>query len=632
MLSYKIISIGTSEGISSPRVFSADWGQARKLWGEVNLRSPKIMEDETELAKYEMSGEIGWFSIPTKETFINLNKFREQFGPFTAAEYDALKGKIFERCAKTEPRKTQAVRNMVEQLDQKITSRAITKEEAISRLYMLMLMGHEIGHHKVIPYDYKRSLLIQEAVAKETGDRARAGHLANLYEDLIINLLLAENNGLPIEALYQKITGKNQENSPLWQIYMRVYEKLLNVQILPREKTVSFLKVFKGTKSIEIPAEMEADAEAVVQLIRESRPSNYIEKCRETARIFNKYMNDQDLANPTPLDGEVKPSSPSEQPGRKAAAQKEAQGLAKRQKGEAGEGQIRGIKEYQGIMTANDLAENATEAAVMYYLDLAREHSVKFPLYPRTSGEEVIEGVDIWDPGEHDVSELDMAISLQMGHQIPGLTTMRRTRTEGHDIKAHFDAPNLVVYIDASGSRPNPQNSLSYPVLGAAIWMQSAINSGASVRVVAFDSRQKFRAMSGFTRDINEAVRHALSYSPSAPQTTFPLEDLRDTFENEEFTKDPLRLVVIYDQEVEYILSDKFNGGSGEDYLKEIQSRGGGDFLLGCDEIDAARKLRDLGFKVHLMRNWAEIVSAASDSAEEIYDPHRHLQKLWQRI
>ena len=68
-----------------------------------------------------MSGEIGGFSIPTKETFINLDKFMEQFGPF--------------------------------------------KDEDEINLFMKMLMAHEIGHHKMIPYDFKSSLLLQEAAA-----------------------------------------------------------------------------------------------------------------------------------------------------------------------------------------------------------------------------------------------------------------------------------------------------------------------------------------------------------------------------------------------------------------------------------------------------------------------------------
>ena len=93
-------------------------------------------------------------------------------------------------------------------------------------------------------------------------------------------------------------------------------------------------------------------------------------------------------------------------------------------------------------------------------------------------------------------------------------------------------------------------------------------------------------------------------------------------------------MVTIYDDEVSYMLSDKFNGGSGEDLLRQIQAegRGGGDFLLGCGESETTKRLRDLGFQVHLMRNWGEIAKAAANSAEAIYDPYRHLQKLQQEV
>ena len=632
MLNYKIVSARIIEISAGSRSFVHAWGQARRLWGEVALRSPKLLETETDLAQYEMAGEIGGFSIPTKETFINLVKFMEQFGPFEAEHYGHLRTKTLEKLEKLDPRKAAATQNIIKWLDQRIETGEMTKAEAAVHLFMIILMGHEIGHHKMIPYDFKRSLLLQEAAAKITGDRGKANHLTNQYEDILINLALAEVNGLPVEALYQRITGKNESISPLWQIYMRVYEKLLDIEILPRYETKSFLKIFKRKVKIEIPAEIEADADRVVQIIHESRPSNYLQKLPEFAAIFNKYMTDQDLTVPIPLDGEVKSKAPAEQPGRKASAKKAAEGLGKRQKGEPGQGQIRPIKEYQIMMTESGIASDVSEATIMYYLDLAREFSVQFPLYPKMAGEEVMEGVALWDPAEHDVSELDLPLSYQMGPTIPGVTTLRRTKVEGYDTKAGFETPNLVVYVDASGSRPNPNETLSHPVLGATIWIQSAINAGAKVRVVVFDSRKKYNAMPGFTRDVNDAMQYALTYAPSESTTTFPLEDLRELYDNEEYKREPLRMVTIYDDEVSYMLSDEFNGGSGEDLLRQIQTegRGGGDFLLGCGESETTRKLRDLGFQVHLMTNWSEIVKAAANSAEAIYDPYRHLQKLQQ--
>ncbi|MBU0502172.1 MAG: hypothetical protein KJ811_02880 [Candidatus Margulisbacteria bacterium] len=619
MLNYKIVSARITEISAGSRSFVHAWGQARRLWGEVALRSPKLLETEADLAQYEMSGEIGGFSIPTKETFINLVKFMEQFGPFEAEHYNHLRTKTLERLEKIDERKATATQNIINWLDQRIETGEMTRAEAAVHLFMIVLMGHEIGHHKMIPYDFKRSLLLQEAAAKITGDRGKANHITNQYEDILINLALAEVNGLPVEALYQRITEKNEGISPLWQIYMRVYEKLLDVEILPK---------------VGIPAEMEADADRVVNIIRESRPSNYLQKVQEFATIFNKYMTDQDMSVPIPLDGEVKSKAPAEQPGRKASAKKAAEGLGKRQKGEPGQGQIRPIKEYQEMMTASGIASNVKEATIMYYLDLASDLSVKFPLYPKMAGEEVIEGVALWDPSEHDVAELDLPLSYQMGPTIPGVTTLMRTKVEGYDTKAGFETPNLVVYVDASGSRPNPNETLSHPVLGATIWIQSAINAGAKVRVVVFDSRKKYNAMQGFTRDINEAMQHILTYGPSEPTTTFPLEDLKELYDNEEYKREPLRMVTIYDDEVSYMLSDEFNGGSGEDLLRQIQAegRGGGDFLLGCGESETTKRLRDLGFQVHLMRNWGEIAKAAANSAEAIYDPYRHLQKLQQEV
>jgi hypothetical protein len=78
MLNYKIVSVKITEISAKSRSFVQAWGQARRLWGEVALRSPKLLETEADLAQYEMPGQIGGLSTPTKETFINLVKFMEQ--------------------------------------------------------------------------------------------------------------------------------------------------------------------------------------------------------------------------------------------------------------------------------------------------------------------------------------------------------------------------------------------------------------------------------------------------------------------------------------------------------------------------------------------------------------------------
>ena len=108
-----------------------------------------LLEKETELAQYEMSGEIGGFSIPTKETFINLVKFMEQFGPLEAEHYDRLRTKTLEKLEKLDSRKTAATQNIIKWLDQRIETGEMTKAEAAVHLFMIILMGHEIGHHKI---------------------------------------------------------------------------------------------------------------------------------------------------------------------------------------------------------------------------------------------------------------------------------------------------------------------------------------------------------------------------------------------------------------------------------------------------------------------------------------------------
>lgn len=146
--------------------------------------------------------------------------------------------------------------------------------------------------------------------------------------------------------------------------------------------------------------------------------------------------------------------------------------------------------------------------------------------------------------------------------------------------------------------------------------------------------------MPGFTADINEAMQYALTYKPTEPYTTFPIEDLKEVYSSEKYKREPIRLVVISDNDPpKELLTGKLNGETGKDLLRQIRNeRGGGDFLLGLqkgekEETSAAtrKELNALGFEVHLLTDWTKIVKAAERSAEAIYDPYRHLQKLQQR-
>ncbi|MEK6558010.1 MAG: hypothetical protein AABZ14_06895 [Candidatus Margulisiibacteriota bacterium] len=620
-----------------------------KLWrltgptlGTVSLRQPTILRTNAEIEAHpEMADQIGGISIPTKETFLNIQKFNESFGPFTNDDFEAIKTWAAHH-------KHSVISDIITQAE----AGQISIENAASKVYMMMLMAHEMGHHKWIPYDYKTSMLIIDSVYKVTQDQDRAAHIANVYEDLVINNNLLMERGLPMHMLYLKMTAKNESVSPFWMLYMRTYEQLWPVMILSDAHRKS------------IPSGLEADAKTLTSIIRDSEPRNYVSKAHEAAAIINKYYDDKDKRTPAPLDGETtgKKQSASGQPksGKpkpsaadkahqqaKATAKKVAEGMSRKQEQEPGAGTIRSLPEFQDLMQRMGLADNIKEATMDYYLDLAHQYAVQFPSVPRHHGSEIMEGVADWDPSMDPLERLDMALSLQQGIVIPGLTTVQREWVEGFDIKESIEPPDLMLYVDASGSMPNPNGELSPLVLAATIAMESALNAGKQVRACNYDSHRKYTAMETLSDDQRTILQYLLSHNPSESRTTFPFQDLTHIYNH--YQNEPVHLVVISDNEFLDSLSRDYDGKKGLQIMTDtlLSRKGGGTLFLSAELQQIVDSFPGLDTQIHSIGHNLQKVDipslnltiypiaklddlayAAEDMAQATYNPYGYSEMI----
>ena len=104
---------------------------------------------------------------------------------------------------------------------------------------------------------------------------------------------------------------------------------------------------------------------------------------------------------------------------------------------------------------------------------------------------------------------------------------------------------DLDVYVDSSGSMPDPRSQLSWPALAGAVICLSALRAGASVQVTLWASRTEVTSTKGFVRSADDCLRVLTGYYGGGTQ--FPLPTLRDTHATRVKLKKPTHILVVSD-------------------------------------------------------------------------------------
>ncbi len=102
--------------------------------------------------------------------------------------------------------------------------------EAIAKHYLedyaVEILAHEIGHHILAPATITdHAKMIARIHVNLPTLENKAGMVANLYSDLLINNHLKRKFGLRMDEVYQKL-NTSPSKSRIWKLYMRIYENL----------------------------------------------------------------------------------------------------------------------------------------------------------------------------------------------------------------------------------------------------------------------------------------------------------------------------------------------------------------------------------------------------------------------
>ncbi len=506
--------------------------------------------------------------------------------------------------------------------------------------FSLEILAHEIGHHVFCPADLTDNarVIARMRWALPTKEYL-AGFISNIYSDLLINDHLQRSAGLKMADIYRILAGDSADR--MWTFYMRICEILWSIE---KEKLA------KGG----IKAQMEGDAQLGARLIR-SYAREWMEGAGRFAALCLPYLLDDNAhgiqkilhawrdteqagsgAVPDGLteieEGEREGAvHPSQDPDLAELDDPEEQGdvveksMPRQKKSPGGaRGQHREPFQYGEILRSLGLNLNDHEIAVRYYKERAAPLLVPFP--SRTvfeSTEPLPEGLEPWDIGSPLESVDWMESVLLSPRVIPGMTTVQRVWGTMDGTQPEKLPLDLDLYVDCSGSMPNPQVTISYLALAGAIIALSALRAGARVQATLWSGAHQFDTTGGFIRDAHKVLEILTGYLGDG--TAFPIHMLRDTYSNRKQHDRPAHILIISDSGVITMFDRDELNNSGWDIARIALSkaRGGGTMVLnlpttwgGNKELARAHKE---GWQISVVRTWEELEEFARQFSQLKY-------------
>lgn len=499
--------------------------------------------------------------------------------------------------------------------------------------FPLEILGHEIGHHVYCPADLSdQGRMIARIRRALPTKEQHAPFIANIYADLLINDRLHRGAGLCMAEVYKALGGETEDR--FWTFYMRIYEILWSLQRG---------SLAKG----KIDATLEGDSQLGARLVR-AYARDWMKGAGRFAALCLTYLLEDDgkqvqqilkgwldtmksgaggmpdglvEIDPDELADAVHPAYDEELSGvgSEAAGDTESKDsvpvIEATSKGGSA-GQCREPFEYGEILRGLGVNLNPQELAIRYYRERAVPHLVKFPTKEMPESKEpLVEALDVWDVGSP-MEDIDWIESVIVSPQvIPGYTTVQRTYGTSSGSLPEREAVDLDLYVDCSGSMPNPQHATSYLTLAGAIITLSALRVGSRVKATLWSGKHDFKTTGDFTRDEHAIFQILTGYIGGA--TAFPIHLLRDTFQDRKIADRAVHILVISDDGVDTMFDQDEKGNRGWDISKMAlkKSRNGGTMVLNLwsdwQQNQTLVRAGEQGWQIHRVQTWDQLVDFA---------------------
>lgn len=492
------------------------------------------------------------------------------------------------------------------------------------------VMAHEVGHHVLCPADLADNGRLLSRIRRALPNlEAHAPLIGNLWADLLINDRLQRSRGLRMDQVYARLGPL--PSSPLWTLYLRIYEILWS---LPAGRLTP----------APVEAALDGDAQLGAKLAR-VYATDWLTGAGGFALLCYRYLAEDDAGGPAAAQGRVCVSGvggdtqvsglteadggpithPALDPLVNDFAGLEADPRPEEDPAEVpaapSEGQYREPFEYSQLLRQLGLNVTDADAAIRYYKERALPNLVRFPVRDRPlSTDPLPEGLGPWDVGESLEAVDWLASTLRSPTIVPGVTTVQRLYGTAEGDDRDRQPVDLDLYIDSSGSMPDPRTTVSYLALAGAILALSALRVGARVQATLWSGTNQFACTDGFVRDETAILRVITGFFGGA--TAFPLHVLRDTYAE---PRRPTHIVVISDNGVDTMIEavDEHGRPGSDIAATSLAAAGaGGTLVLNLWSDDEEARLRALtpGWELHRVTDWENLVDFATAFSRRHYD------------
>lgn len=359
------------------------------------------------------------------------------------------------------------------------------------------ILAHEVGHHMRYPgtlvVSARMQLLERQLIP---GDGFT---FANLFTDLLINCELAEQSAKlrdDLIAVYQSFQGKKSWGSePSFLFYMAVYEEIWR---LPPGQLIGKTRLSAMTRRFP---DYRADAHILAQNLFRLGPNIYtqfiyflsvVSRYLQLPKPGEKASNGDPLncghGDPSPDDwaDALTPSAAEKE----AIARARAEGWISKEAAdnatdaEAIDRRIASLPGRGGHVT-----EQVPEVMAAFYRRRAESYLVK-PPPEMVLGEAIVPTtLEEWDIGDP-MAEIDWIATLRLrGDKLGGIAPLRRERlAESEGAEVPIWQRKVEIYLDVSGSMPDPRRSINAMTLGALVLATGAIRADGAVRALLYSS------------------------------------------------------------------------------------------------------------------------------------------------
>jgi len=419
------------------------------------------------------------------------------------------------------------------------------------RLYTLY--AHEVGHHIRYPHTLLRLRRLQlflrqelpallesralqrQAQAPPGAGEGRFDFLLNLFLDILINHHLAVGAGLEdpflddIVALYRGLV--TDANATLGFV-MAVYESLWSLpegELVSPAAAAALGRVSSRwrTEAAELGRALEAEAGRVFNQLAVFLlfvcPYLVVDGAEANRAAEGAIEGAEGVEG---MGGELSPSELRRllaEPAEVAEARRRLRGTAGAPAAGGGSGGVAGFPS-EGLMRSLRGIAPPLEVALAWYRQTSRRADIVAPAALEEQAAVVPGPAAPWELGD-DLGAIDWTGSIiRSGLPVPGLTTVQRTFLPDDPVAGETLQPWVEIYVDSSGSMPDPSHTLNPQVLAGFALVRCATEAGGRVRVIQYSSAGSVKEMADFTASAEPAYRALMEYIGGG--TSFPFHVL----------------------------------------------------------------------------------------------------------